>query len=100
MVTKPAFTDDLAGFVWARSILGTTGSRIVRYTLHTGKLSYAQGSPRDASVAWVSDAVGAVVSTSIDAGTGSTNECSDAGVQYCSIQYTGPLSFDLPRLAR
>jgi hypothetical protein len=99
VVTRPSFTDDLTGFIWARSILGTTGSRIVKYTLHTGKLSYAEGSPRDASVAWVSDALGAVVSTSIDAGTGSAGECSDAGVQYCSIQYIGPLSFDLQRLA-
>jgi hypothetical protein len=95
VVTKPSFDADGSSFVWARSRIGTAGSRIVRYTLHTSKLSYAQGTPRYASVAWVSDDLGAVVSTSLIAGLDSKDACNEAGVQYCSVQYTGPLSFDL-----
>jgi hypothetical protein len=93
VVTKPSF--DGENFLWARSRIGTAGSRIVRYTLRTGRLSYAQGTPRYASAAWVSDELGAIVSTSLIGGLDGTAECSDAGVAYCAIRYTGPLSFDL-----
>jgi hypothetical protein len=95
IVTKPSFAADTKSFLWARSRIGTAGSRIVRYTLRTGKLSYAQGTSRYASAAWVSDELGAIVSTSIIAQLGPGSECMDAGVQYCAIEYTGPLSFDL-----
>lgn len=95
-VTKPLFSADRTGVLWAVSRLGVTGSRIVKYTLRTGKLSYAKGSPRYASMAWVGDAIGAIVSNNAaadpNAGTG---DCRDGGVQYCSIQYTGPLTFNL-----
>jgi hypothetical protein len=95
VVTKPSFLSDLSGFVWARSRIGAPGSRIVKYTLRGSKLSYAQGTSRNASVAWLGDELGAVVSTSMIAGLGNEDACYEAGVQYCSIQYTGPLSFDL-----
>ncbi|MEY2513919.1 MAG: hypothetical protein QOJ89_1277 [bacterium] len=95
VVTKPSFTADLSSFIWARSRIGTAGSRIVRYALRTGKLSYAQGTPRYASVAWINDELGAVVSSSMIAGLGSEDACVDANTQYCSIQYTGPLTFNL-----
>jgi hypothetical protein len=95
VVTKPSFTADLSSFVWARARIGTAGSRIVRYTLRTGKLSYAQGTSRYASVAWINDELGAIVSTSMIAGLGNEDACVDANTQYCSIQYTGPLKFNL-----
>jgi hypothetical protein len=95
VVTKPSFTADGASFLWARSRIGTAGSRIVKYTPRTGGLSYAQGTPHYASVAWVSDELGAVVSTSLIARLGTEDECVDANAAYCSIEYTGPLSFDL-----
>ena len=92
-VTKPAFTADESGVLWAVARKGASGSRIVKYTLRTSKLSYAQGSPSYASVAWVSDALGAIVSTNSggDPNAGTTDCNADA----CSIHYTGPLSFNL-----
>jgi hypothetical protein len=61
----------------------------------TARLSYAQGSPIDDSVSLVDDKLGAVVSTSIFAGSSGARECVDADANYCHIQYTGPLSFNL-----
>ena len=44
------FADDSKAFVWARTNMGeAAGNRIVRYTLRTGKLSYAIGSNREAA---------------------------------------------------
>ncbi|MEA2184804.1 MAG: hypothetical protein QOK16_3736 [Solirubrobacteraceae bacterium] len=95
-VSKPSFSADGSSFLWAVARQGVTGSRIVKYTLGTGELSYARGTPRYASVAWVNDELGAIVSTSLVADpNGGAGDCLDAGVQYCSIQYTGPTSFDL-----
>ncbi len=89
-VTKPAFTADESGVLWAVARKGASGSRIVKYTLRTSKLSYAQGSPSYASMAWVSDALGAILSSNSagDPNAGTT----DCG---CGIQYSGPLSFNL-----
>ena len=95
VVTKPSFTSDGSAFVWARSRIGAAGSRIVKYSLDTSTLSYAQGSPLYGSVSWVDDKLGALVSTSIAAGSSGAKECDDAGVRYCNVQYTGPLSFNL-----
>jgi hypothetical protein len=95
VVTKPSFIAGASAFLWARSRIGTAGSRIVKYDLHTGQLSYAQGTPHYAAVAWVNDALGAVVSTSLIAGLGSKDSCIDGGVAYCFLRYTGPLSFNL-----
>ncbi|MGI8623167.1 MAG: hypothetical protein ACR2NB_06695 [Solirubrobacteraceae bacterium] len=98
-ITKPSYTGEPASFVWARTNSGSgTGNRIVRYTLRTGAFSYAQGSPRYASTAWVNDRLGAAISAAIDATTIDTdgkNECRDAGVELCRVAYTGPLSFAL-----
>lgn len=94
VLTKPSF--DGASFLWARARIGTAGSRIVKYTLRTGELSHAKGSPTYASVAWAGDELGALVSTSLITGFGPGSvECADGGTQYCAIRYTGPLSFDL-----
>jgi hypothetical protein len=87
-VTKPAFAD--SSFLWAVARKGAAGSRIVKYTLRTGKLSYAQGTPRHASMAWAGGALGAIVSDN-DAGDpyAGTADCG------CGVAYTGPLTFNL-----
>ena len=94
-VTRPSFTADRSGVLWAVARKGMSGSRIVKYTLRTGELSYAHGSPLYASMAWVSDALGAIVSTD-PTGDPYTGECGPASLKEdCSVLYTGPLSFDL-----
>jgi hypothetical protein len=81
--------------VWARKNLGSgTGNRIVRYTLPGSKLSYAPGSPRYNATAWAGPQLGAATSSSLDGGDG-VNSCDDAGVHYCFVTVTGPLSFTL-----
>lgn len=91
-VTGPGVTPDGGAFVWARTNLGSgTGNRIVRYTLRTGRLSYAQGSQRIATSAWAGDALGLAVSTALEP-RGNAG-CVDAGVSYCGVGVTGPLSF-------
>jgi len=93
VLTKPSFPADGSSFIWARSRIGTAGSRIVRYTLRTGKLSYAQGTASYASVAWISNALGALVSNHP---TGYPNAGGlDCGEGACSVQITGPLTFNL-----
>lgn len=94
LVTKPSFTADLGSFVWARTNVGSgAGNRIIRYTLAGGKLSYAQGSSRYATTAWAGGDLGAAFST---AEIPRTNQsCEDAGVSYCTVGFTGPLSFTL-----
>jgi hypothetical protein len=94
-ITKPAYDAELNGFVWARTNLGSnTGNRIVRYQLRGSKLRYAQGSPRYNSTAWAGGQLGAATSTSLD-GSDSPGACDDAGVHYCFVAVTGPLSFTL-----
>ncbi len=94
-VTRPSYTAQAEGFVWARTNLGSqTGNRIVRYTLAGSKLSYATGSPRYNSTAWVNDQLGAITTGSLD-GSETQGACSDAGVQYCNVALTGPLQFNL-----
>lgn len=93
-VTKPSFTDDLKAFVWARTNNGSgAGNRIVRYTLRTGRLSYAAGSPRYATTAWAGDELGIAYSTALEAY--SDSGCDDAGKTYCKVGLTGPLDFSL-----
>ena len=92
--TRPSYVASPAGFVWARTNNGSgTGNRLVRYTLRGSQLSYAPGSPRWRSTAWVGDALGAVTSGSLDGETRSA--CTDGGVNYCQITFTGPLQFNL-----
>jgi hypothetical protein len=94
-VTRPAYDADANAFVWARTNLGSgTGNRIVRYTLPGSKLSYAQGSPRYNSTSWAGAQLGAATASSLDAGD-SPGACDDAGVHYCNVAVTGPLSFTL-----
>ena len=94
-VTKPAYDAERNAFMWARTNIGSnTGNRFVRYTLHGSKLNYAQGSPRYNSTSWAGDQVGAATSSSLDA-TDSPGACDDAGVHYCFVTVTGPLSFTL-----
>jgi hypothetical protein len=94
-ITKPAYDSELNGFMWARTNLGSgTGNRLVRYRLRGSKLSYAQGSPRYNSTSWAGDQLGAATSSSLD-GSDSPGACDDAGVHYCFVTVTGPLSFTL-----
>jgi hypothetical protein len=94
-ITKPGYGPEFNGFVWARTNIGAqTGNRIVRYQLTGSKLSYAQGSPRYNSTAWAGPTLGAATSSSLDA-SDDPNTCDDAGVHYCFVTVTGPLSFDL-----
>jgi hypothetical protein len=94
-ITKPAYDADLNGFVWARTNLGSqTGNRLVRYKLTGSELSYAQGSPRYNSTSWAGPQLGAATSSSLD-GSDSAGACEDAGVSYCQVTLTGPLSFTL-----
>jgi hypothetical protein len=94
-VTRPTYDDQLNGFVWARTNIGSgTGNRLVRYQLPGSKLTYAQGSPRYNSTAWAGEQLGAATSSSLDAGD-SPGACDDAGTHYCFVTVTGPLSFTL-----
>jgi hypothetical protein len=94
-VTRPGYDADANAFVWARTNLGSgTGNRIVRYTLPGSKLSYAQGSPRYNATSWAGGQLGAATASSLDAGD-SPGACDDAGVHYCYVTVTGPLSFTL-----
>jgi hypothetical protein len=94
-VTRPTYDADANAFVWARKNLGSgTGNRIVRYTLPGSKFSYAPGSPRYNATAWAGPQLGAATSSSLDGGDGA-NSCDDAGVHYCYVTVTGPLSFTL-----
>jgi hypothetical protein len=94
-VTRPTYDADTNAFVWARKNLGSgTGNRIVRYTLPGSKFSYAAGSPRYNATAWAGPQLGAATSSSLDGGDG-VNSCDDAGVHYCYVTVTGPLSFTL-----
>ena len=94
-VTRPTYDADTNAFVWARTNLGSgAGNRIVRYTLPGSKLTYAQGSPRYNTTAWAGQQLGAATSSSLDGGDG-VNSCDDAGVHYCTVTVTGPLSFTL-----
>jgi hypothetical protein len=88
-----SLSDTAASFMWARTNLGSgTGNRIVRYTIHTGKLAYALGSPQYQSTAWASQALGMAVVVD----PSSTGTCSDNinTPGRCTVQLTGHLRFD------
>ena len=89
-----SITDDIKAFTWARTNLGSgTGNRIVRYDLATGRLSYALGSSRYVSTAWASHALGAAVMVD-PSSTGTCSPNVNDQTSRCSVQLTGPLSFD------
>lgn len=94
-ITRPTLEPDLGGFVWARTNVGSgTGNRLVRYRLRGSKLSYGQGSPRWSSTAWAGPELGAATASTL-AGGETPNACEDAGVRYCKVALTGPVSFTL-----
>jgi hypothetical protein len=94
-VTRPTYIAAAEGFLWARTNTGSgTGNRLVRYTLSGSKLTYAQGSPFFNSTAWAGGAVGALTASSLDSGE-SQGACTDAAVNYCKVELTGPLQFTL-----
>jgi len=92
-VTGPSLSDTAVSFMWARTNEGSgTGNRVVRYSITTGKLSYARGSPRYAATAWASQALGlAVMFDPSSTGTCSGN-VNEPGA--CTVELTGPLRFD------
>ena len=92
--TRPTYVGSPAGFMWARTNNGSgTGNRLVRYTLRGSELSYAQGSPFYRSTAWAGEALGAVTTGTLDGAT--QGACTEADVNYCQVQLTGPLQFNL-----
>jgi hypothetical protein len=60
----------------------------------TTKLSSPTLAERDPATSWGGDQLGAATSSSLDA-TDSPGACDDAGVHYCFVTVTGPLSFTL-----
>ena len=98
-VTRPTYVASPQGFLWARTNLGSgTGNRLVRYTLRGSRLTYAAGSPRYNSTAWAGAKLGAATASSIDAGEsqgGCPDNVMNATVNYCKVEVTGPLTFDL-----
>ena len=94
-VTRPTFVAKPKGFLWARTNMGSgAGNRLVRYTLAGSKLAYAPGSVRYNTMAWASDALGAVTSGTLD-GSETQGACTDVAKNYCNVQLSGPLQFDL-----
>jgi len=89
--TRPTYVVSPQGFMWARTNLGSgTGNRLVRYSLRSSKLEYAQGSPFIISTAWAGNLLGAVTSSAL-----ADTACDDGGVHYCQVSLTGPLEFNL-----
>jgi hypothetical protein len=94
-VTKPTYIDEPEAFLWARTNNGSgRGNRLVRYTLRGSKLDYAQGSPFYNSTAWAGTVHGAVTASSLT-GEETAGACTDAAINYCRVELTGPLQFDL-----
>jgi len=94
-VTRPTFIASPQAFLWARTNTGSgTGNRLVRYTLSGSKLTYAQGSPFFNSTAWANEQLGVVTAASLDNGE-TQGACTDVNTNYCQVQLTGPLQFDL-----
>ena len=96
-VTQPAATDSQRGFVFVRTNAGSgTGNRIIRLDL-SGDITMAQGTGREISSSWASNALGAVVG--IDrSGTGTCFGNVDEVPEQteCSVELTGPLAFRRP----
>ena len=93
--TRPTYIASPAGFVWARTNLGSgRGNRIVRYTLRGSRLTYAQGSPFYNSTAWAGDQLGVATSSALATGE-SQGACQDSETNYCQVTLTGELRFDL-----
>jgi hypothetical protein len=94
-VTRPTYVEQPAAFIWARRNIGSgSGNRIVRYTLGGSRLSYAAGDQHLNSTAWAGPALGVLTAGSID-GSETQGACADAGVNYCTVQVTGPPQFNL-----
>jgi len=94
-VTRPTYVATPPGFMWARTNQGLdTGNRLVRYTLRGSRLAYAQGSPLLTSTAWAGDLLGAAVGSAFET-TAFEGGCDDEGVNFCTVQLSGPLAFNL-----
>jgi hypothetical protein len=99
-ITRPSFVAKPEGFLFARTNIGSgSGNRLIRYTLYGAKLDYAAGQSNYISTAWAGATLGAVVTSAIggseSAQSTSPGACNDAGVAYCTVVLTGPLSFGL-----
>jgi hypothetical protein len=75
-----------------KSVDGGRGNRLVRYRLRGSKLSYGRGSSRWISTAWAGPEHGVATASSLHDGE-TAGACEDAGVQYCHVALTGPVSF-------
>ena len=89
-VTGPSVDERLRSFVWARTNLGSgTGNRLVRYSIASGRLTYATGNVRIHSTSWAGAQLGMAYSEALE---GTCNEPPSASI--CSVSVSGPLTFD------
>ena len=94
-VTRPAWAQNGSFLYFARTNVGSgTGNRIVRWSLSTGKLSYAQGSPRILAVDVADPAAGFVVAEGFDAGGCLRNIYDPPDKSVCRVLTTGAVTFD------
>jgi|GEM_PF-4409599 len=102
-VTKPSFTNDGKAFVWAHVRNAAPGNQLVKYTLAGSRLSYAPDRRRVVASAWAGSSLGMLTASALDgevlssppsaAGLRPGALCSDSGIDYCSVQLSGRVTF-------
>lgn len=95
-LTRPSLTEDQKAFVLARTNnVSGVGNNLIRYDIASGDLSYARGSSRYLSAAWVGPSLG-VATFSDDSGTttcfGNINDTPDK--TRCHVDLSGPVVFE------
>jgi len=94
-VTRPAWAQNGSFLYWARLNFGSgTGNRVVRWSVSTGKLSYALGSARIRSLDVADPSAGFLVAENFGGGGCVTNIYDPPEKSICRILTTGPLTFD------
>jgi hypothetical protein len=94
-VTRPAWAQNGRFLYFARTNLGSgTGNRIVRWSVSSGRLAYAQGSSRILSVDVADPAAGFLVAEGFDGGGCVGNIFDPPEKSICRVLTTGALSFD------
>jgi hypothetical protein len=90
--TRPSFDGKATHLYWARTNLGAAqGNRLVRYTISTGRLSYAKSDARVTSSAWADASLG----LALGRGLTPTGGCDDGpgSPALCTVSTTGAMSF-------
>jgi len=92
-ITGPSVDDHLRSFLWARTNLGSgTGNRFVRYSIASGRLTYAVGNSRIHSTSWAGPQLGMAYSEALE-GTCTENINDPPSASICRVSVTGPLAF-------